>query len=91
MSIKFNKHNVTDGVYKARVWYAAHETNDGKKCVALSAKDYGWDLPKIFPVEYINYSDSREDYFETGKVMLLEGHPLYSEALAKVQSNRIFY
>jgi len=82
--IKFNKFNVTNGTVKARVWYSFDNRIDQRKCVTIYAKDYTRELGKIFASEYTNNSDSMSDYFETGKVVLFEDHPLYQQARAKV-------
>lgn len=85
--IKFNKHNVTDTVTKkkARIIYSIDNRIDNRKCVTLYARDIINDLSKIFS-EYQNNSDTREDYFENGKVVLFETHPLYKEALERANS-----
>lgn len=79
-AVKFNLHNVTNGAYKARVHYSLDNHVDRKPCVCVYAKDYGGDLFKIIPQGYINNTDT--DYFEKGRVMLREGHPLYAAARA---------
>ena len=80
--IKFNKFNVTntETKEKARIHYSLDNRIDGRKCVTMYAKDYSSTLGKIFASEYKNESDSMTDYFETGKVVLFEGHALYAEA-----------
>jgi len=82
--IKFNKFNVTNGTVKARVSYALDNRIDQRKCVTIYAKDYTRELGKIFANEYSNATDLMTDYFEKGKVVLFEDHPLYSQARAKV-------
>lgn len=86
--IKFNKYNVTDTdtKAKARVWYSLDNRVDGRKCVTIYAKDYVNDLKDIFPDQVIDNSDSMTDYFEKGKVVLFEDHPLYETARAKAEA-----
>ena len=91
MTIKFNKHNVTDGTNKARVHYSLDNRIDGRKCVTLYAKDYLNKLYAIFADSYVNNSDSQTDYFEKGKVVLFEDHPLYAQARAAVEASRPQY
>ena len=81
--IKFNKFNVVNGTCKARVFYSLDNRVDQRKCVTLYAKDYASQLGKIFSNEYQNNTDTMTDYFETGKVVLFENHPLYAQARAK--------
>lgn len=85
MSIKFNKYHVTDGKVKVRVFYRVNNRIDGRKCITLYAKDYGRGLGRIFIDEYKNDTDMREDYFDNGKVVLFEDHPLYDQALKRAQ------
>ena len=80
--VKFNVYNVTNGAYKARVSYSLDNHVDRKPCVCIFAKDYTSDLFKIIPQGYINNTDSMTDYFERGRVLLREGHPLYAAARA---------
>ena len=82
--IKFNKFNVTNGTIKARVSYALDNRIDQRKCVTIYAKDYTCELGKIFANKYSNATDLITYYFEKGKVVLFEDHPLYSQARAKV-------
>lgn len=79
--IKFNKHNVTDTEtkIKARVLYSLDNRIDGQRCVTVYAKDYDRNLGKIFK-EYKNETNTLEDYFDCGKVVLFECHPLYAVA-----------
>lgn len=68
--VKFNKHNVTNTrtKAKARIFYSLDNRTDGRKCVSLYAKDYR------------NDTDTMTDYFDQGRVVLFENHPLYTEA-----------
>lgn len=87
--VKFNKHHVTDGQLKARVWYSLDNRIDGRKCVTLYAKDYGNVLAHIVPAEYENNTDTQTDYFEKGRVKLFEGHPMYAAARARAEQNQV--
>ena len=82
--IKFNKFNVTDGNNKARVWYKLDTRTDGLKAVTIYAKDYesGDALGRMIPDAYENNTDIQTDYFEKGRVVLFEKHPLYANARA---------
>lgn len=87
-AIKLNKFNVCgkDGA-KARVFYSLDNRTDGRKCVTIYARDYGHDLAKVFvDGGYVNRSDSQTDYFEQGRVVLFDWHPLYKEARPKVEA-----
>ncbi|MEN9885461.1 MAG: hypothetical protein RL758_39 [Pseudomonadota bacterium] len=85
---KFNKHNVTNGTIKARVHYSLDNRWDGRKCVTLYAKDYSDELGAIFSGgEYKNDTDCMTDYFEKGRVVLFEDHPLYAAARERAESN----
>ena len=85
--IKFNKHNVTDTEtkIKARVLYSLDNRIDGRKCVTIYAKDYDRSLGKIFN-EYENDTDTMTDYFDAGRVILFEDHPLYKQARGRAES-----
>lgn len=85
MAIKFNKYNVTNGQQKARVFYSLDNRADGRKCVTMYAKDYDRSLGKIFADEYKNDTDSMTDYFDQGRVVLFESHPLYAAARARAE------
>ncbi len=80
--IKFNKYNVTntETKKKARIHYSVDNRTDGRKCVTLYAKDYINDLGEIFSEEFVDNTDYMTDYFEKGKVVLFEDHPMYSKA-----------
>lgn len=83
--IKLQKFYVTDTEtkVKAKVHYSAYtRATDGRPCVTLYAKEYDYDLDKIF-AECENHSDSQTDYFEKSRVVLFEDHPLYQAALAR--------
>lgn len=85
--IKFNKFNVTNGAIKARVHYSLDNRIDQRKCVTIYAKDYdsGDLLALIIPAAYVNNTDSQQDYFEKGRVVLFADHPLYAAARASVE------
>ena len=83
--IKFNKYNVTNGVDKAKVSYSLDNRGDHRPCVTLYAKDYDRALGRIFNDEYTNNSDSQTDYFEKGRVVLFDDHPLYAAARARAE------
>ena len=85
--IKFNKHHVTDGTTKARVWYSKDNRTDGRACVTIYSKDYDRALGRLFDAEYANDTDLMTDYFDKGKVVLFADHPLYSAACARVALN----
>jgi hypothetical protein len=78
--MKFNRHNITDGTNKARVFYSLDNRIDGRKCVTIYAKDWDNNLQALIPSAYKNDSDSMTDYFEKGKAVLFEDHPLYTQA-----------
>ena len=84
--IKFNKHNVTNGTHKAKITYSLDNRMDGRSCVTIYAKDYDRNLGHIFFEEYINNSDSMTDYFEKGRVVLFEDHPLYVVARSQAEA-----
>ena len=84
--IKFNKHNVTNGIDKAKITYSLDNRTDGQNCVTLYAKDYDRSLGRIFDDEYTNNSDSMTDYFEKGRVVLFEDHPLYAAARSQAEA-----
>ena len=87
MTIKFNKHHVTDGKIKARVWYGLDNRMDGRKCVTIYAKDYGHELGALLPDTYENNSDLMTDYFDKGTVRLFENHQLYKDARKRAELN----
>ena len=82
MTIKFNKHNVTNTKTKAkaRIFYSLDNRTDHRLCVTLYAKDFGSPLQELFAAEYQNDTDTMTDYFEKGKVVLFPNHPLYQAA-----------
>ena len=84
--VKFNQHHVTDGTIKARVFYCLDNRIDKQACVTMYAKDYGHALGRIFDGCYKNDTDTQTDYFDKGKAVLFEGHPLYLIARARVAS-----
>lgn len=83
--IKFNKFHVTNGVIKARVGYHLDNRTDQRKCVTMYAKDYSRELGQLFADNYQNNTDSMTDYFEKGRVVLFEDHPLYAQARARAE------
>ena len=84
--VKFNRFHVTNGVTKARVHYSLDNRADGRACVTLFAKDYSRALGVIFPSVYQNDTDSQTDYFDQGRVVLFEDHPLYAAARVRAQA-----
>lgn len=88
--IKFQKFAVvsTETGFKARASYAVTTMRDGRECVTIYAKDYGSPLGAMFDGgEYENNTDSQTDYFETGRVRLFPGHPLYGAARERAEAN----
>lgn len=83
--VKFQKHYVTNGTVKARVWYSLDNRTDGRRCVTLYSKDYGHALAQVVPNGYQNDSDMMTDYFDKGRVRLFEDHPLYIAARARAE------
>ena len=89
MTIKFNKHHVTNGTVKARCHYSLDNRVDGRKCVTIYAKDYGHHLAEVLGSDdYKNDTDTMTDYFDKGRVVLFEGHPLYADARARVEAHQ---
>lgn len=84
--IKFNKYNVTNGTDKAKISYSLDNRGDHRPCVTLYAKDYNRVLGRIFNNEYTNNSDMMTDYFEKGRVVLFDDHPLYATARAQAEA-----
>lgn len=87
-ALKFNMHHITNGVLKARVWYALDNRTDGQKVVTIYSKDYGNELGQLFSDEYENRTDTMTDLFDKGTVRLFEDHPLYSAARTRAESNK---
>ena len=83
--IKFNKFNVALGAIKARVFYSLDNRIDNRKCVTLYAKDFGHTLRKILGDAYENKTDLQSDYFDQGKAVLFESHPLYAAARTRAE------
>ena len=83
--VRFNKHHVTDGTSKARVFYSLDNRVDGRKVVTIYAKDFGSSLSRMFPEAYENKKDSQSDYFDQGTVRLFEDSPYYTEARNRVE------
>lgn len=87
--VKFNKYCVTNGAEKARVFYSLDNRTDGRKCVTLYAKDYGHALSRVLGSDvYKNDTDSQSDYFDQGRAVLFETHPLYAVARARAEAAR---
>lgn len=84
--IKFNKYNVTNGTDKAKISYSLDNRADRRSCVTIYAKDYDRSLGRIFADEYTNNSDMMTDYFEKGRVVLFDDHPLYAAARSQAQA-----
>ena len=78
---KFHRYFVTDGTTRARVHYSCDNRADRRVCVTLYAKDYSDSLGRLF-AEYQNDTDFQTDYFDKGKVVLFETHPLFAPARA---------
>lgn len=83
--VKFNRYHVTNGTTKARVSYSLDNRCDGRKCVTLYAKDYTNALGTVLAGSYVNDTDSQTDYFDKGRAVLFEGHPLYAAARARAE------
>ncbi len=88
VAVKFNKFHVAKGKTKARVWYSIDNRIDGRRCVTLYAKDYGHALGEILADEYQNDTDTQTDYFDTGRAVLFEEHPLYLAARERAEANQ---
>ena len=84
-AIKFNKHHVAASGKKAGVRYSVDNRIDGRKCVTLYAKTFDGALGEILGDAYSNRSDMLTDYFENGKAVLFEGHPLYAVARVRAE------
>ena len=84
--MKFNRHHITDGTIKVRVHYSLDNHISGRKCVFIRAKDFDNQLASLIPNAYRNDTDSQQDYFEKGKAVLFEDHPLYAAARARAES-----
>lgn len=85
-TIKFNKFHVTNGTEKASVRYSLDNRIDGRKCVTLYAKKCGSSLNRILSSEFVDNTDILTDYFETGKAVLFENHPLYGAARMRAEA-----
>jgi hypothetical protein len=85
--IKFNKHHVTNGAEKARVFYSLDNRTDGRACVTLYARDYDRSLGRILPDSYVNDTDLMSDYFDEGRAVLFADHPMYAAARARAEAN----
>lgn len=87
-ALKFNKHHITNGVLKARVWYTLDNRTDGRKVVTIYSKDYGNELGQLFSDEYENRTDTMTDLFDKGTVRLFQDHPLYAAARTRAELNK---
>ena len=85
--ITFNKHNVTNGTKKARVFYSINGRTDSRNCVTIYAKDLTANLKAIF-ADAVNNTEANTDYFETSKINLFETSPFYAAALKRAQLNK---
>lgn len=86
-AVKFNRHYVTNGAVKARVFYSLDNRIDGRKAVTLYAKDYSDNLAAVFTgTEYRNDTDMMADYFEKSRVVLFADHPHYVAARARAEA-----
>jgi hypothetical protein len=86
-TVKFRKYYVSKGAEKARVHYSVDNRTDGRKCVTLYAKDYGHALSRVLgPDVYKNDTDYQTDYFDKGRAVLFEDHPLYAAARARAEA-----
>jgi hypothetical protein len=85
--ITFNKHNVTNGTKKARVFYSINGRIDGRNCVTIYAKDLTANLKAIF-ADAVNSTEVNTDYFETSKINLFETSPFYAAALERAKLNK---
>ena len=85
--ITFNKHNITNGTKKARVFYSINGRTDGRNCVTIYAKDLTANLKAIF-AEAVNSTEVNTDYFETSKIDLFETSPFYAAALERAKLNK---
>ena len=84
--IRFNKHHVTDGTIKARVFYSLDNRGDARPCVTLYARDYDRKLGELLADSYHNDTDSQTDYFEQGRAVLFPDHQLYKAARERAES-----
>lgn len=85
--ITFNKHNVTNGTKKARVFYSINGRTDGRNCVTIYAKDLTANLKAIF-ADAVNNTEVNTDYFETSKITLFETSLFYAAALERAKLNK---
>ena len=86
--IKFNLHNVTDGVNKAKVWYSY---NPQKECIIVHAKSYSEDLSAVFPKGVQNNSNMMVDYFEKDRIIFYKNDEFFGkamEAMHKLEASR---
>jgi hypothetical protein len=83
--ITFNKHNVTNGTKKARVFYSINGRTDGRNCVTIY--DLTANLKTIF-ADAVNSTEVNTDYFETSKITLFETSPFYAAALERAKLNK---
>ena len=86
-NITFNKHNVTNGKIKARVFYSINGRTDGRNCVTIYSKILSQSNFKEIFANATNNTDITTDYFETSKIDLFETSPFYAAALKRAQLN----
>lgn len=92
--IKFNTFNIRNTVTgaTARVHYSLDNRTDKRQCVTIYDRDYGHALAAIFgDSSYKNDTDSMTDYFDKGRVVLFDNHPLYAVARAHVETTIAAY
>jgi hypothetical protein len=83
--VKFNRYHVTNGTAKARVFYSLDNRADGRRCVTLYAKDYSDQLALVLADAYKNDTEIQTDYFDKGRAVLFESHPLYAAARVRAE------
>lgn len=87
MAVRFNKHFVTNGETKARVFYSLDNHVSHRPVVTLYARDHSGALGRIFSAEYRNETDLQTDYFDQGHADLFEEHSLYAAARKRAEDN----
>lgn len=89
MTIKFNKHNVTNKATgaKARVSYSLDNRVDGRKVVTLYGKTCLENVARVLPDVCTNDSDYQTDYVSCDIARIFESHPLYAAARARAEAN----
>ena len=88
--IKFKKFYISNGTDKALVHYSLDNRTDNRTCVTIYEKGYSHNLSRIFAGDdYRNDTDSQSDYYDSGRVVLFEEHPLYATARLTAEGSRI--